>query len=347
MTSVGNDGFPSVLKALKSVKEVDIEIIGVDSKPLAAGLYLCDKGFVIEPRENPRHFESLNRFLEATKADFFWPLSTVDQVFYASRLEKLSSSINRKHIILSDESALRIANNKFHLLNFLANNGFNTLKFRKVKSIEEIDNFLPAIDFPASPFVLKTDEGTGAQGVKIVFSDLPSRQKLFGRNNLNITYSELIYHLKRIEDWPQMHITEFLPGTEYSVDVLCKEGRIYSIVIRRRYDTLFGLAITAEVIKFPEIEEATREIIKALKLSFIVNLQFRLEACGKPQLIEINPRIPGTIGLTTMANVNMPYLALQLAMGEPIPDFIEPNYGLFSVRYWSLIGVQSTEIKTL
>jgi carbamoyl-phosphate synthase large subunit len=346
MTSVGNDGFPSVLDALRRSKQFKFKAVGVDSRQSAPGLYLCDQGFVIEPRSHAKHFDALRKILKESNADFFLPLSTIDQFFYASQLDKISDVLPKERVIVSDAEALRVANNKYLLLEFLKNNGFETPTYHKVTSIDELKSRVADCGFPKSPFVLKTDEGTGAQGVKIVHADIPSKQRLFDRNNLNITFDELIYHLPRIKEWPSMHVVEYLPGDEFSVDVLCKEGVSYSIVVRKRFETLYGLALTAEVVKIPEIEELSEAIVRKLNLSYIINLQFKMNKDGKPRIIEINPRIPGTIGLSIAAGVNMPELAVRLALGEKLSGKIEPQNGLVSLRYWSLIGVPKDQLKT-
>lgn len=347
LTSVGNDGFPSVLEAFKSVSEAEIEVIGLDARRTAAGLYLADEGYVIEPRHSASHIDKLRDIIKKTRPDFFWPLSTEDQVFYASNYDRIADLIPRTRVILSDEQVLRTANNKFKLFEFVNAHGIGTIWFRRVTSLEEIEQALPYLNFPEKPFLLKTDEGTGAQGVKVVYNDLPSDKKLFDRHNLKITYDEMRFHLGRMREWPAMHVTEFLPGEEFSVDVLCNNGTVHSAVVRRRDETIFGLALTAEVVKIESIEQKAVEIVRALGLSYVVNLQFRLNEKGEPQIIEINPRIPGTIGLSVLAGVNMPYLALKMALGQKVPIGIEPQYGRMCLRHWSLKGVMTAELKQL
>src|SRR5262249_28902934 len=73
------------------------------------------------------------------------------------------------------------------------------------------------------------------------------------------------------------------------------------------------------------------------------NVQFRDDRQGVPRLMEVNPRIPGTIGLTVAAGVNMPYLAVKLALDEPLGAVAAAREGTEAVRYWSLAVIDGND----
>jgi carbamoyl-phosphate synthase large subunit len=55
-------------------------------------------------------------------------------------------------------------------------------------------------------------------------------------------------------------------------------------------------------------------------------VQCRRDRDGRPALLEVNPRMPGTLGLTIASGVDMPRLALAALLGRPVPatmDFCE------------------------
>jgi carbamoyl-phosphate synthase large subunit len=41
---------------------------------------------------------------------------------------------------------------------------------------------------------------------------------------------------------------------------------------------------------------------------------------GRPALLEVNPRFPGTMPLTVASGVDMPLMALDSLRGKPLPD---------------------------
>jgi carbamoyl-phosphate synthase large subunit len=136
--------------------------------------------------------------------------------------------------------------------------------------------------------------------------------------------------------WPQL-VVAYLPGDEYSVDVLCDRGETVEAVARLRTAAVGGLAVTAEVVDAPDVVAAAREIVRAIGLSHVVNVQFRRDAAGAPRLLEINPRTPGTIGLTVAAGFNLPLAAFARALGGDLALPAAPDYGLFCFRYHGMV----------
>jgi carbamoyl-phosphate synthase large subunit len=64
---------------------------------------------------------------------------------------------------------------------------------------------------------------------------------------------------------------------------------------------------------------------------------------GVPALLEINPRFPGAMPLTIAAGVDMPSLALDLALGLGIPDRVD-FAEIANVRYLEDVFVDASEI---
>ena len=115
-------------------------------------------------------------------------------------------------------------------------------------------------------------------------------------------------------------ISEFLPGTEYTVDAMCDfQGSLVYAVPRVRTETLHGISIRGRTEKNREIMEITHEICKVLKFIGPINLQFKLDKAGKPKLVEINPRFSGGLPITAAAGINPVEILLELFRGNEIP----------------------------
>jgi carbamoyl-phosphate synthase large subunit len=97
----------------------------------------------------------------------------------------------------------------------------------------------------------------------------------------------------------------------------------------------------------PEADRLARDIVTAVGLDYVVNVQLKQDRNGELKLLEINPRIPGTIGLTICAGVNMPYFAVKLSLGEDPGAIPLPRYGLKLIRMWDKIVFDSSEITQL
>jgi carbamoyl-phosphate synthase large subunit len=134
--------------------------------------------------------------------------------------------------------------------------------------------------------------------------------------------------------FPPLLLTEYLPGMEYSVDVLIREKTLLAAVCRERTRVRFGLTYFGKVVDRPDLCDLAGRIALAVGLTYNANLQFKCDAENRPMILEINPRTSGTIALCRAAGVNLPYLGLKLALGEEVR--IPPvSFGTRNYRYWT------------
>lgn len=339
MTSVGNDGFPSVLAAVKSNGERDVRVIGVDVRSDAPGLYLADQGHKVPARREAEAL--LKRLLEICYTEqvrVLYPLSTEDQEFFASNTRQFEE--RGIAVVVAPLPALQIANDKLQLNRFAEANGISCPKYKAVTNWEELTQAARELGFPGTPFVIKLNRGTGGQGVKVVYDSLDPLERMFDRDNRAVAYHEVEHWLKGEDVWPALHVCEYLPGNEYSVDVLSNKGNIISAVTRLRLSAHYGLALHARVVDAPDVQDLACAVTSKLGLRFVINVQVRRAADGTPKLMEINPRIPGTIGLTVHAGINMPYYALKMALNEPFAVG-QPRFGMTIMRHWDAVYILS------
>ena len=194
--------------------------------------------------------------------------------------------------------------------------------------IPRTELFGPALD-PATwayPAVVKPRTGSGSRGIHIVGSAA---------------------ELAAMDRSPGLIVQDFLPGEEYSVDVLADtNGHVIASVPRIRARVDSGVSVGGRTVHDPEVEYFGRAVARATGITFVANVQCKRDRDGSPALLEVNPRIPGTLGLTIASGVDMPRLALQALLGRRLPahlDFRE----LAVVRYLDECFVDPAEISGL
>jgi carbamoyl-phosphate synthase large subunit len=64
-------------------------------------------------------------------------------------------------------------------------------------------------------------------------------------------------------------------------------------------------------------------VAEATGLTYVANVQCKRGRDGVPGLLEVNPRMPGTLGLTIASGVDMPRLALAALLGQPVPAAVD------------------------
>jgi len=331
-TSVGNDGFQAIYRALK-LSPNPIKMIGVDADPYAYGIYLSDCGYVVPPRSDAGLLlANLIEICRDQGVQLLLPLSTDDQRFFAfhqTKFEELGILV-----AVSSLRSIEIANNKHLLFNECQKLGLPVPSFRHVSSRAELDVALADFQADSRPVVIKKQFSTGAQGVKIVQPKIAAGQRLFSRDNIVISLDDLRRWSGQLEPFPVLQVSEFLPDARYSVDVFLNCGQSRCAVVRTELSRMYGMSTAGVVVDEPQIETTGVAAAEALGLNYTVNVEIGLGCDGKPKLFEVNPRFPATIDHTVMAGCNMPLWTVAAALGWPY-EVSQPKIGTCYRRYWN------------
>jgi carbamoyl-phosphate synthase large subunit len=292
-------GGPAAIAAMKSLRaEESVELIAADMDPWASGLYLVPAGArTLIPAGAAPDFTDvvLSRCLTLgvhvvvpTVDAELQPLARAREAFTAAGIG----------LLLAPAAALDIILDKLALVQRCAS----------VVRTPRTELFGPAVD-PASweyPVVVKPRTGSGSRGVMTVGSAA---------------------ELAALDRSPSLIVQDFLPGEEYSVDVLADaSGHVIASVPRLRARVDSGVSVGGRSVHDPEVEWFGRAVARVTGVTYVANVQCRRDGAGRPALLEVNPRMPGTLGLTIASGVDMPRLALAALLGRPVPaelDFRE------------------------
>ena len=127
---------------------------------------------------------------------------------------------------------------------------------------------------------------------------------------------------RAIEDSPgevRLLVLEHLPGTEWSLDCVAREGELVVGVARRKLGRAQQLEVAGPIFAI------AARAIAAFGLSGLINLQFKAADRDETdiRLLEINPRMSGGCLYTRYSGVNLPWwhvaLELGLAVAADIP----------------------------
>ena len=177
-----------------------------------------------------------------------------------------------------------------------------------------------SLDNPVFPCVVKAPKGSGGVGIKFV----RNRQEL----------SSALEYLERkkgdgiIHDfWPPI-IQEYIPGLIHDCCTLYDQGEVKALITQERKVTLppeGGAGAIVVSTKEEELGHLTRTLLDAIGWHGPCQVEWKLDSRdGEYKLLEINPRLWGTVELSIEAGVPFPLLAAYLAAGrevEPIHDY--------------------------
>ncbi|MDX9727674.1 MAG: ATP-grasp domain-containing protein [Bacteroidales bacterium] len=334
ITGAGAPGAPGIIKSLRAVTERKIVILGGDANlNHAVGAGLLDKSFRIPFAESPDYVDTLLGICFAEKVDVIIPLVTRELMVFATNKRRFSEK--GIAVSVSDEGPLLTANNKYLLMKYCEENNIPAPQFHLVKTLAEFRDAASQLGYPAEKICFKPPVSNGQRGFRIIEDSQNRLKALLNEkpNNVFISFDEFVSMCSVADFFPELIVMEYLPGDEYSVDVIVDNGRFISAIPRSRDFIKMGISFAGTVVYDEEIIHYSRLIVEGLKLNGNIGLQFKRDKNNVPKIIESNPRVQGTIVLCTAAGENMVYEAVKIALNEKfnIPDI---KWGMKMIRYW-------------
>lgn len=176
------------------------------------------------------------------------------------------------------------------------------------------------------PVVVKPCRGSGRTGVCICYS----------RSELEQSYET------STEQYGPVLFQEFIPkGGERGVYTLYDDtGQLVRVTVQRRlrsYPPEGGASTYRETVADPELISKADRLLSSIGWSGgVAMVEFRVdEQTGEPVLMEINPRLWGSLALSVYAGVEFPFYLYQQATGTPIERDLD-----------YLIGVRARDVFT-
>ncbi len=339
MTGAGAPGAPGIIKCLTVAPWINL-VVG-DANPEAVGRYL-HPNFIPLPKANDENFVGL--FLKLcveNKIDLVLPLVTKELELLAHSKKQFSKA--GITILVSSYQAISIANNKIACYQFLENNAIQVPLHKVAKNVIQFKEAATFLSYPDKSFCFKPSQGNGSRGFRIVDENFDAADFLFTKKpgHTFIKYADAIDILSE-KDFPELLVSEYLSGDEYSVDCIAQHGKTILAVPRLRSKMINGISTEGVFIKDETIENYCSQIIKALSLHGNIGIQLRKNIDGLPLLLEINPRVQGTIVAALGAGVNLPLLAIKQELGMPLePHETTVQWGTRFWRYWTEVYSQT------
>jgi predicted ATP-grasp superfamily ATP-dependent carboligase len=146
------------------------------------------------------------------------------------------------------------------------------------------------------PVFVKPERGQGSQRARLIHN----------RSDLD----------RALAAEPDLIIMEYLPGREYTVDCFSptKRGVLFASA-RERLQAKGGIAVLTQNVDAPFSKDWAQKISHAFHLHGIWFYQVKENARGEPCLLEVAPRVAGSMALSRVLGPNFPLLALYDAAG--------------------------------
>ncbi len=302
VTGAGGPAGVAVIRSL--LHDPGTEIIAADMDIYASGLYLVDgsRRWIIPAGDADGFSGHVLARCRAENVDIVIPTVDAEMLPLAAVRHRFTDASIR--IAMTGEDALRCALDKFMLAR------------RCAGRLEVPRTELLATDLdPGSwqyPVIVKPRTGSGSRGIRTIRSTA---------------------ELRALPCDESLIVQDYLPGPEYSLDVMADEdARVIAVVPRARLRVDSGVSVAGRTLHDPDLDRLARAVVAAIGLTLVGNVQARVDRAGRPALLEVNPRFPGAMPLTVASGVDMPRLCLDAVLGRPLPTAVS-HIDLVMVRF--------------
>lgn len=315
MTGAGAPGGPGIIHCLRA--EPGIELTVCDANASASGRFIHPDFFQCPPASDSCYGDFMLQQCRELGIQILFPLVTRELFILAEKKKEFAKAGIR--VMVSDKHVLEIANNKSQLHQHLKKQGITVPDFRVVCDLIELEEAFNELGYPEKKICVKPSVSNGSRGVRIIDANANEFDLLFNEkpNSLYMLRDDLFRILKG-RPFPELLVSEVLPGEEYTVDTLMHQGDCRLVVPRSRTKMNAGISVAGEIVCQEEIIGYVKQIAATLPMHGPIGYQVKKAEDGKFKILEINPRIQGTSVALSGAGVNLPLLSVLQEAGEEI-----------------------------
>ena len=332
MTGAGAPGAAGILKCLG--KETSFNVFTADADPDALGQHLSKDFSVVPPGDDPNFIPAILDTCRKKNIHIVMPLVTRELLPLAVHREELEFAGAK--VLVSPAESIGIALDKGRTYQFLEWRGIPVPGYRIIAGSGELEPACLDLGYPERPVVIKPCLSNGSRGFRVISEKIDRLDQFLNQKpgNFPLSLAEIKQVLGKAA-LPELLISEYLPGDEYSVDCLCRNGEALLILPRRRIKMINGISVKGEFIQDEQIINYCHSIIRELRLHGNVGFQVKANERGQYLLLEINPRVQGSISAALGAGVNLPALAVRSELGLSFGETeLRVKWGTRFARYW-------------
>ena len=262
-----------VIASFIKKKYSKISVIGVDQKPFSKSFHTKYIDRFILIGSNDDYIDSLVKIININDIDLFFPTNSQEMEKVLLNKFKFNKTLD---YLGSYESFYKM-NNKLALANLCENIGVKMPSYSK------------KFDKIAYPFVIKPTQSSASKGV------------LYINNKNDVQFAKQLFKNK------EYIIQQYIEGVGIGYSVFAKNGEIvvgYGHKRLAEYPITGGSSMYRESYDDDRMVESAKRIIKDVRWSGFAMFEFKLSKNNELFLIEVNPRIWGSINQGLANGVN-------------------------------------------
>jgi len=339
ITGGGAPGIAGTIFSLRNNPEnTDFVIITTDINNDVIGKYLADKFHKVPPPENEEYIPTLLKLAKKQEVQVIIPQTTREITVLSNNANKFAALGTT--VMVSPFQSIQLANDKFLLLEKAQQIKVPCPRYYLTNSKTSLTKAVKLLGYPEKKVVVKPRTSNGMRGLRILVEEPWDVRRFLSEKPQGVEISlDVLLDILERGTWPELVVTEYLPGQEYTVDVFRgKKGMV--ILPRLREKIRDGITFCAKVDLRTDLIEYSSKLTKALNLTYCFGFQFKSSKDNIPKLLESNPRIQGTMAASALAGFNLIYCSVMEALGKQVEiDNLNLKDGLKFERYWGGVAV--------
>lgn len=310
----------------RSLGRKGIKVITADHRKYAlASLSKYSNSFFLypSPRTNPEGFiDTLEKYARVNQPEVLIPTHSEDTYIIAKHKARLSRYMK---LPVHDYETIMEVNDKGRITEIAEKLGVPVPRTRQPRDLGELDKIAGELQYPV---VIKLRGMTSSVGLSYARSaaDLISK------------YSSTVATFK-LEPGDYPIVQEYIPGDGYGVSMLYNNGELRAQFTHKRireYPISGGPSTCRVSVRHPEMEGYARTILEHFRWHGVAMVEFKMDRrTGVPYLLEVNPRIWGSINQAIQSGVDFPHMLYRMAKDGDVDPVLDYREGVVTRNYFT------------
>lgn len=318
ITCVGGTMVPIALRWLADHSRVPFEVHGADVNDAPLAIAHLEKFHRIPMGEDKGYVDAMFSIAEREGIRVIVPWSDGEAFALAgaaSRFKDIGCEI-----LTSSAEVMSVIGDKLATYQALSAGGLAVPQHCVIDSADELGDVIERYGYPGRSVIVKPIDGRGGRGLFVLLGhDVTPPWLGAGRRERRLTEEEFSAIDQRQLVTGRTLVMPCLHEPVFDADVLAQNGTVQAVVIRRRHNPA-GIPWTGNTIcRNPKFEAYARKVTEILNLDGAHDIDLMSDDKGNPALLEVNPRMSGSMPATLMAGIGFLDAALVGRLGIELP----------------------------
>ena len=343
LTCVGGMYAPATAQCLRAMDEPRVRVAGTDLRDGIENSVIFDRFEALSVDASGENLgEELLRVCEAAEADVVFPGSESECLAIVPLLDRFCDA--SVLVPMPDGGIIQAMTDKQAFYRLLNDHGLDRIEFVVAKGIPDVLHAIDELGYPSRGVVVKPQSGTGSRGTFVVLEKPPSppirnaeRQYAMCTRGEFVELSEAWGLNGREHEYLVMH---YYDGPVYDVDCLALDyNPVYVVPRERRYRDPLSPVNEGCMVRYDErVVDLIVRAIGEFELNYLFDFDAVVDEDGSPHIIDVSPRMSGSVAASAAAGVNIPGAVARHRAGLPVLEtkvgegtFLMPSPTFYSV----------------